>query len=131
LLCEIPALRKKIFYWIPVPPFSLLPHQSDAAATRPKLQSVQGQLIKTWNFVNTRVEFNGWERKLAFLQADVPFPIICLDFFRFFGMQVDPSSSEVLVAPPSSLSGRRHRQLRQQCRKCVFFGPARGIVASA
>jgi hypothetical protein len=54
---------------------SLLPHQSAAAATGPKLQSVKGQPIKTWNFVNTWVEFNGW---------DVPFPIIGLDFFVFF-----------------------------------------------
>jgi hypothetical protein len=55
---------------------SLLPHQSAAAATGPKLQSMKGQPIKTLNFVNTRVEFNGWERKFAFLRADVPFPII-------------------------------------------------------
>jgi hypothetical protein len=50
---------------------SLLPLQSAAAATGPKLQSVKGQQIKKWNFGNTRVEFNGWEIKLAFLQADV------------------------------------------------------------
>jgi predicted aspartyl protease len=83
---------------------SLLPHQSAAAATGPKLQSVKGQPIKTWNFVNMRVEFNGWERKFAFLRADVPFPIIGLDFLRFFGMQVDPSSSEILVPTPSQRS---------------------------
>jgi hypothetical protein len=60
-------------------PLSLLPHQSTAAVTGPKLQSMKGQLIKTWNFV-------------------VPFLIIGLDFLRFFGMQVDPSSSDILVA---------------------------------
>jgi hypothetical protein len=81
---------------------SLLPHQSVAAATGPKLQSVKGQPIKTWNFVNTRVEFNGWERKFAFVRADVSFPIIGLDFLRFFGMQVNPSSSEILVPTPLS-----------------------------
>jgi hypothetical protein len=43
---------------------SLLPHQS-AVATGPKLQSVKGQPNKTWNFVNTWVEFNGWDRKFA------------------------------------------------------------------
>jgi predicted aspartyl protease len=112
---------------------SLLPHQSAAAATGPKLQSVKGQPIKTWNFVNTRVEFNGWERKFAFLRADVPFPIIGLDFLRFFGMQVNPSSSEILVPTPlSALSGRRHRwRRRQKCSPCVFFGQERGPRASA
>jgi predicted aspartyl protease len=82
----------------------LLPHRSAAAATGPKLQSVKGQLIKTWNFVNLRVEFNGWERQFAFLRADVPFPIIGLDFLRFFRMQVDPSSSDILVPTPSQRS---------------------------
>jgi hypothetical protein len=79
---------------------SLLPHQSATTATEPKLQSVKGQPIKTWNFVNTRLEFNGWERKFTFLLADVQFPIIGLDFLRFFGMQVNSSSSEVLVPSP-------------------------------
>jgi hypothetical protein len=41
---------------------SLLPHKSAAAATGSKLQSVKGQPIKTWNFVNMRMEFIGWER---------------------------------------------------------------------
>jgi hypothetical protein len=53
--------------------------------------------------VNT-MEFNGWERQLAFLRADVPFPIIGLDLLRFFGMQVDPSSTEILVPTPSQRS---------------------------
>jgi hypothetical protein len=83
---------------------SLLPYQSAAAATGPKQQSVKGQPIKTLNFVNMRVEFNSWERKFAFLHADVPFPIICLYFLRFFGMQVNPSSSDVLVPSPSQRS---------------------------
>jgi predicted aspartyl protease len=83
---------------------SLLPHQSDTAATEPK------QPIKTWNFVNTRVEINDWEQKFVFLHADVPCPIIGLDFLRFFGMQVNPSSSEIFIPPPPSLalSGRWH-----------------------
>jgi hypothetical protein len=50
------------------------------------------------------VEFNGWERRFAFLRAVVPFPIIVLDFLRFFGMQVNPSSSIVLVPSPSQRS---------------------------
>jgi hypothetical protein len=50
------------------------------------------------------MEFIGWERKFAFLRADVLFPIISLDFLRFFGMQVNPSSSEVLVPSPSQRS---------------------------
>jgi hypothetical protein len=65
---------------------------------------VKGQPIKTWNFVNTRVEFNGWERQFAFLRADVPSSIIGLDFLRFFGTQVNPSSSEILVPTPSQHS---------------------------
>jgi hypothetical protein len=73
-------LSKKDFLVDTGPTLSLLPYQSAAAATGLKLQSVKGQPIKTWNFVNTRVEFNGWERKLVFLRADVPFPIIGLDF---------------------------------------------------
>jgi hypothetical protein len=54
----------------------LLPHQSASLVTGPKLQSVKGQLIKTWNFVNKQVQFKGWERMFAFLHADVLFPII-------------------------------------------------------
>jgi Reverse transcriptase (RNA-dependent DNA polymerase) len=52
-----------------------------------------------------RVEFNGWERQFAFLQADVAFPIIGLDFLRFFVMQVNPSSSEILVPTPQRSQG--------------------------
>jgi hypothetical protein len=39
---------------------SLIPFQSAAAATGPQLQAVNKQAIKTWNFVNTVVKFNGW-----------------------------------------------------------------------
>jgi hypothetical protein len=38
------------------------------------------------------------------LQADVLFPIIGLDFLRFFGMLVNPLTSEVLVPSPSQRS---------------------------
>jgi hypothetical protein len=51
-----------------------------------------------WNFFNTVVKFNGWEYTFAFLRADIPFPIVGLDFLPFFGMQVDPSSPAVLIA---------------------------------
>jgi predicted aspartyl protease len=80
---------------------SLLPFQSAAAVTGPQLQAVNKQAIKTWNFVNTAVKFNGWEYIFAFLRADVPFPIVGLDFLRYFGMQVNPSSPAILIAPTS------------------------------
>jgi predicted aspartyl protease len=80
---------------------SLLPFQSTAAATGPQLQAVNKQAIKTWNFVNTAVKFNGWEYTFAFLRADVPFPIVGLDFLHYFGMQVNPSSPAILIAPTS------------------------------
>jgi hypothetical protein len=73
--------------------------QSAAVATGPQLQAVNKQAIKTWNFVNTAVKFNGWEYTFAFLSADVPFPIVGLDFLRYFGMQVNPSSPGILIAP--------------------------------
>jgi hypothetical protein len=78
---------------------SLLPFQSAAGATGPQLQAVNKQAIKTWNFVNTAVKFNSWEYTFAFLRADVPFPIVGLDFLRYFGMQVNPSSPAILIAP--------------------------------
>jgi hypothetical protein len=74
---------------------SLIPFQSATAATGPQLQALNKQAIKTWNFVNTVVKFNGWEYTFAFL----PFPIVGLDFLRFFGMQVNPSSPAILIAP--------------------------------
>jgi predicted aspartyl protease len=78
---------------------SLIHFHSAAAATGPQLQAVNKQSIKTWNFVNTVVKFNGWEYTFTFLRADVPFPIVGLDFLRFFGMQVNPSSPANLIAP--------------------------------
>jgi predicted aspartyl protease len=78
---------------------SLVPFQSTATAMSPKLQSVKGQAIKTWNFVNTAVKFNGLEYTFAFLRADVPFPIIGLDFLKFVGKQVNPSSAAILIVP--------------------------------
>jgi hypothetical protein len=80
---------------------SLLPFQSTTAATGPQLQAVNKQAIKTWDFVNTAVKFNGGEYRFAFLRADVPFTIVGLDFLRYFGMQVNPSSLAILIAPTS------------------------------
>jgi hypothetical protein len=76
--------------------------------------------IKTWNFVNTQVEFNGWERKFAFLQADVLCPIFGLDFLRFFGMQANPSSSEILVP---ALSQRAQEGGEAEMRPMFIFLP--------
>jgi predicted aspartyl protease len=84
---------------------SLVPFQSAAAAIGPKLQAENKQAIKTWNFMNSAVKFNGQEYTFAFLRADVPFPIVGLDFVRFFGMQVNPSYPVILIAPPSSSQG--------------------------
>jgi hypothetical protein len=56
---------------------SLAPFQSDAIATGPKLQAVNKQAIKMWNFMNTVVKFNGNEHTFAFLRA---FPIVGLEF---------------------------------------------------
>jgi predicted aspartyl protease len=78
---------------------SLLPFQSAALATGPQLQAVNKQAIKMWDFVNTAVKFNGGEYRFAFLRADVPFPIVGLDFLRYFRMQVNPSSPALLIAP--------------------------------
>jgi hypothetical protein len=50
-----------------------------------------------WNFVNTPVKFNGREYTFAFLRSNVPFPIVGLDFLRYFGMQVNPSSTAILI----------------------------------
>jgi hypothetical protein len=55
--------------------------------------------------MNTAVKFNGREYIFAFLMADVPFPIISLDFLRYFGMQVKPSSPVILITPTSSSQG--------------------------
>jgi hypothetical protein len=46
-----------------------------------------------------QAEFNGWERNFTFLRADVPFPIIGLDFLRFFGMQVTPHLQKFWPSP--------------------------------
>jgi hypothetical protein len=73
--------------------------------TVPKLQAVNKQAIKTWNFVNTGVKFNSQEYMFAFLRADVPFPIIGLDFLRYFGMQVNPLFPAILIAPTPRLQG--------------------------
>jgi hypothetical protein len=71
----------------------------------PKLQAENKQAIKTWNFVSTAVKFNGREYTFAFLRADVPFPIVGLDFLRFFGMQVNPSSPTILITPSTRFQG--------------------------
>jgi predicted aspartyl protease len=91
---------------------SLLPFQSAAAATGTQLQAVNKQAIKTWDFVNTVVKFNGGEYRVAFLRADVPFPIVGLDFLRYFGMQVNPSSPGDSDRTLPVLPGRRHHQRR-------------------
>jgi hypothetical protein len=44
---------------------TLIPFQSAAALMGPNLQAVNKQAIKTWNFMNTAVKFNGREYTFA------------------------------------------------------------------
>jgi hypothetical protein len=101
---------------------SLVPCQSAAAATGPKLQAVNKQAIKRWNFVNTAVRFNGQEYMFAF-------PIVGLDFLRFFGMQRNPSSPMILIAPSTRFQGGGTAV--DGGPPFLFFGPERGPSASA
>jgi hypothetical protein len=55
--------------------------------------------VRRRTVVNIVVKFNGWEYMFAYLRADVPFPIVGLDFLRFLGMQVNPYSPAILIAP--------------------------------
>jgi hypothetical protein len=59
---------------------SWVPFQSAAMVMGPKLQAVNKQAIKMWNFLNNAVKFIGQEYTFAFLRADVPFPIVGLNF---------------------------------------------------
>jgi hypothetical protein len=74
--------------------------------------------------VNTAVKFNGREYTFAFLRADVPFPIIGLDFLRFFGMQVNPLSPAILITPTPHFQGGGTAGN-------VFFGPESCLKVAA
>jgi hypothetical protein len=109
---------------------SLILFQSAAAATGPQLQAVNKPAIRTWNFVNTVVKFNGWEYTFAFLRADVPFPIIGLDFLGFFWDAGQPLLPRVTFCTYTTLPGRRHRR-GFKCPPFLFFGLERDPGASA
>jgi hypothetical protein len=70
-LCFIRDEKSNKDFWVDTgSTLSLIPFQSAAAAKGPKLQAINKQAIKTWNFVNTAVKFNGREYTFAFLRAD-------------------------------------------------------------
>jgi hypothetical protein len=96
---------------------SLLPLKSAAS------QAVNKQAIKTWDFVNTAVKFNGGEYRCAI-------PDCWIRFFALFwdaGQPLFPRDSDCTLP---ALPGRQHRW-RRGFNFLSCFSPERGPGASA
>ncbi len=70
--------------------YSILPHQSSAAASGPPL------LLKCWGERELTLTFNNKQYKWIFLLADVNFAIIGIDFLKHFKLVVDAAAGQLI-----------------------------------
>ncbi len=77
--------------------FSLIPHRSNAPPARePRLIGPNGSRIRCWGEERRRLRFSGREFEWSFLQADVSFPILGVDFLRSNKLLVDVASNTLV-----------------------------------
>jgi len=75
--------------------FSVFPFCGSAAPTGPTLRGPNGQLIPCWGDRQLILSFSGRTFKWNFLLAGVDFPIIGIDFLRYFRLMVDPAAGRL------------------------------------
>jgi hypothetical protein len=76
--------------------YSILPHQSSAAASGPPLHGPAGRPIKSWGERELTLTFNNKQYKWIFLLADVNFAIIGIDFLKHFKLVVDAAAGQLI-----------------------------------
>jgi hypothetical protein len=81
--------------------FSIFPHRSSAVPSGPSLFGPAGKIIPCWGETTLSLLFGGRRFEWTFLLAAVTFPIIGVDFLRYFRLLVDPAANR-LVDPHTS-----------------------------
>ena len=76
--------------------YSILPHQSSAAASGPPLHGPAGRPIRCWGERELTLTLNNKQYKWIFLLADVNFAIIGIDFLKHFKLVVDAAPGQLM-----------------------------------
>ena len=77
--------------------YCLVPHKSTKPpAKEPRLIGPNGSLIRCWGEERRRLRFSGRTFEWTFLQADVAFPILGVDFLRNNKLMVDVASNTLV-----------------------------------
>ncbi len=76
--------------------FSVYPHSSASPPHGPALAGAAGQPIPCWGEKRFQLSFNGRVFNWPFLLAAVQFPILGVDFLRYFGLLVDPAGDRLV-----------------------------------
>jgi hypothetical protein len=76
--------------------FSLFPFRSAAKPCGPRLKAANGQRIRCWGSRHSRLLIGGKSFQWQFLQADVSFPILGVDFRHGFQLLGDVVCSRLI-----------------------------------
>jgi Reverse transcriptase (RNA-dependent DNA polymerase)/RNase H-like domain found in reverse transcriptase len=76
--------------------FSLFPFRSTAKPSGPRLKAANGQRIRCWGSRQRCLLIGGKSFQWQFLQAEVSFPILGVDFLRGFQLLVDVVGSRLI-----------------------------------
>ena len=71
--------------------FSVFPHHATTSPCGPTLRGPNGYAIPCWGEKQFTLIFSGRQFKWKFLMAGVDFPIIGIDFLRYFGLIINPA----------------------------------------
>ena len=76
--------------------YSILPFRGTGPQSGPHLKGPAGQHIPCWGERAVTVAFGGRNFSWRFLQAAVAFPILGMDFLKYFNLLVDPAGRQLL-----------------------------------
>jgi hypothetical protein len=83
--------------------YSIFPFHSTARPFGPRLKAANGQRIRCWGSRRRQLHVAGCSYQWRFLQAEVSFPILGVDFLRNFELLVDVAGKQLV--PRSSVAG--------------------------
>jgi hypothetical protein len=76
--------------------YSIFPFHSKAHPFGPRLKAANGQQIRCWGSRRRQLHVAGRSYQWQFLQAEVSFPILRVDFLRNFELLVDFAGEQLV-----------------------------------